>query len=131
VFRRAYYLSVHAPGDAANTHLVNADRLALMQPHAVLINTARGVLVDEDALYAALKEGRIAGAGLDVREHEPPIDDRFEQLDNVVLTPHIAGSTREAQEASAELVVNSVLQAGQGQQPHGLQNPDAWAKRRR
>ena len=130
VFRRSDYVTVHAPGEGANQRLVNSERLALMKPTAVLINTARGVLVDEDALYAALKEGKIAGAGLDVRVSEPPEDDRFEALDNVVLTPHAAGSTQEAQAVSAEMVVRSVLQAARGEQPHGLINPEVWDRRR-
>jgi D-3-phosphoglycerate dehydrogenase / 2-oxoglutarate reductase len=130
LFRRSDYLTVHAPGEGANRHVVNAARLALMKPTGVLINTARGVLVDEDALYAALSEGRIAGAGLDVREHEPPVDDRFEALSNVVLTPHTAGSTEEAQAASAVMVVDSLLQAASGERPHGLMNPEVWDHRR-
>ena len=131
LFRRSDYVTLHAPGDSDNQRLVNAARLAQMKPSAVLINTARGVLVDEDALYAALRNGTIAGAGLDVREHEPPLDDRFEALDNVVLTPHAAGSTQEAQAVSAEMVVLSVLQAARGEPPHGLLNPDVWEHRRR
>lgn len=130
LFRRSDYLTVHAPGEGGNEKLVNAARLALMKPTAVVINTARGVLVDEDALYAALTSGQIAGAGLDVRVHEPPIDERFEKLNNVVLTPHVAGSTREAQAASAVMVVDSLLQAAAGEQPHGLVNPEVWARRR-
>jgi D-3-phosphoglycerate dehydrogenase len=131
VFRRSDYVTLHAPGEADNQRLVNATRLTLMKPSAVLINTARGVLVDEDALYAALRDGDIAGAGLDVRVDEPPCDNRFEALDNVVLTPHIAGSTREAQAVSAEMVVRSVLQAARGEQPHGLMNAQVWDNRRR
>jgi len=130
VFRRGDFVTIHAPGEAENAALVNAERLALMTPSAILINTARGVLVDEDALFAALQNRQIAGAGLDVRVHEPPIDDRFEALDNVVLTPHIAGSTREAQAVSAEMAVRSVLQLGRGEQPHGLINPEVWSNRR-
>src|ERR1700704_571536 len=130
LFRRSDYVTLHAPGEADNQRLVNGARLALMKPSAVLINTARGVLVDEDALYAALRDGTLAGAGLDVRVHEPPVDDRFEALDNVVLTPHVAGSTEEAQAVSAEMVVRSVLQAARGEQPHGLINPDVWDRRR-
>jgi D-3-phosphoglycerate dehydrogenase / 2-oxoglutarate reductase len=130
VFRRSDYLTVHAPGDPDNYNLVNAERLALMKPSAVVINTARGVLVDEDALYRALVERTIAGAGLDVRVHEPPQDDRFEALSNVVVTPHIAGSTAEAQAVSAEMVVGSVLQAARGERPHGLINEEAWDRRR-
>jgi phosphoglycerate dehydrogenase-like enzyme len=130
LFRRSDYVTLHAPGEGPNQGLINSERLALMKPTAVLINTARGVLVDEDALYAALKEGKIAGAGLDVRVSEPPEDDRFEALTNVVLTPHAAGSTQEAQAVSAEMVVRSVLQAARGEQPHGLINPQVWDRRR-
>ncbi len=130
LFRRSDYVTLHAPGDAGNQRLVNSARLALMKPNAVLINTARGVLVDEDALYAALRNGSLAGAGLDVREHEPPIDDRFEALDNVVLTPHAAGSTQESQAVGAEMVVRSIMQAARGEQPHGLMNAEVWDHRR-
>jgi len=130
LFRRSDYVTIHAPGEAANQHLVNAERLSLMQPTAILINTARGVLVDEDALYAALQAGRLAGAGLDVRQSEPPTDDRFEALENVVLTPHVAGSTEEAQAVSAVMVVDSLLQAAADEEPHGLVNPAVWATRR-
>ncbi len=130
VFRRSDYVTIHAPGEGPNQGLVNAERLALMKPTAVLINTARGVLVDEDALFLALTNGQIAGAGLDVRVTEPPDDDRFEALSNVVLTPHAAGSTHEAQAVSAEMVVRSVLQAARGEQPHGLINPEVWDRRR-
>ncbi|MCC6178566.1 MAG: phosphoglycerate dehydrogenase [Chloroflexi bacterium] len=125
------YVTLHAPGEGDNYHLMNRERLALMKPTAYLINTARGVLVDEDALYEALTAGKLAGAGLDVREQEPPEDDRFEALDNVVLTPHVAGSTREAQAVSAVMVVDTVLQAARGEKPHGLINPDVWDHRRR
>jgi D-3-phosphoglycerate dehydrogenase len=130
LFRRADFLTVHAPGDPENDRFVNAERLALMKPGAILINTARGVLVDEDALYDALVQHRIAGAGLDVRAHEPPEDTRFVALSNVVLTPHIAGSTYEAQTVSAEMVVQSILQAARGEQPHGLVNEAVWDHRR-
>ena len=130
LFRRSDYLTIHAPGDTENQALVNAERLALMKPTAVVINTARGVLVDEDALYAALVQGSIAGAGLDVRVKEPPEDDRFEALTNVVLTPHVAGSTEEAQAVSAEMVVRSLMQAAQGERPHGLVNEEVWDRRR-
>jgi D-3-phosphoglycerate dehydrogenase len=131
VFERSDYVTLHAPGEGGNQGLVNRDRLALMKPTSVLINTARGVLVDEDALYAALVSGQIAGAGLDVRVAEPPEDDRFEALTNVVLTPHASGSTEEAQAASAVMVVDSILQAARGELPHGLLNPEVWERRRR
>jgi phosphoglycerate dehydrogenase-like enzyme len=131
LFKQSDFLTLHAPGEGPNQKLVNPERLALMKPTAILINTARGVLVDEDALYSALTEGRIAGAGLDVRVSEPPEDDRFEALENVVLTPHAAGSTQEAQAVSGAMAVESVLQAARGERPHGLLNPEVWDRRRR
>lgn len=130
LFRRSDVVTLHIPGDPENHNFVNAERLSQMKPTAILVNTARGVVVDEDALYAALSSGRIAGAALDVRVHEPPRDSRFEALDNVVLTPHIGGSTVEAQEMSGELVVRSILQAARGEPPHGLVNEAVWAHRR-
>jgi D-3-phosphoglycerate dehydrogenase len=130
LFRRSDYITVHAPGDDVNRGLVNASRLALLKPSAIVINTARGVLVDEDALYAALTSGQIAGAGLDVRVSEPPTEQRFEALPNVVLTSHVAGSTHESQAVTAEMVVAAVLHAAAGEVPHGLVNPDVWPQRR-
>jgi D-3-phosphoglycerate dehydrogenase len=131
LFRRSDFVTTHAPGD--NVALVNKARLALMKPTAVLINTARGTLVDEDALYDALTNGVIAGAGLDVREHEPPEDerdDRFAALSNVVLTPHVAGSTHEAQAVSAVMVQEQIIASGRGEKPHGRHNPEIWERRR-
>ena len=129
LLRQADFVTLHAPGD--NRALMNRERLALMKPTAVLVNTARGALVEEEALYAALTTGKLAGAGLDVREQEPPEDDRFEALDNVVLTPHVAGSTHEAQAVSSVMVVEQIIAAGSGEQPHGLHNPEIWERRRR
>jgi D-3-phosphoglycerate dehydrogenase len=129
VFRRADFVTLHAPGD--NRSLINPERLALMKPTAVLINTARGALVDEDALYEALTTGELAGAGLDVREQEPPENDRFAALQNVVLTPHTAGSTHEAQAVSSVMVVEQIIASGRGEIPHGIHNPEIWDRRRR
>ena len=89
VFRRSDVVSVNCPLSPQTHHLVTAERLALMKPTAYLINTARGPIIDQKALTEALKERRIAGAGLDVLEQEPPDpDDPILKLDNVILTPH-------------------------------------------
>lgn len=112
-------------------HIINAERLSLMKPTAYLVNTARGALIDEDALEAALEAGRLAGAGLDVREVEPPLDNRFARFDNVVLNTHIAGVTREALAAMSVMACQSVADALAGKKPHGLINPEAWERRRR
>ena len=131
VFRRADFVTIHAPGEGGNAALVNTERLALMKPTAFLINTARGVLVDEDALYEALTSKKIAGAGLDVRQHEPPEDDRFSALDNVVLTPHISGLDGRGSGGQRRDGGRAGAGGGRGEKPHGLLNPDVWEKRRR
>ncbi|MDP8924601.1 MAG: phosphoglycerate dehydrogenase [Chloroflexota bacterium] len=131
LLHRADFVTLHAPGGGENVHLIDAERLALMKPTAYLVNTARGSLIDEDALYAALTAGKLGGAGLDVREQEPPTDTRFNDLPNVILTAHIAGVTVETGEAMSAMAVESVLQAACGERPHGLLNPEAWDHRRR
>ena len=88
-------ISLHCPGGAATHHLISAERLRLMKPSAVLINTARGPVVDEAALVQALTERRIAGAGLDVYEEEPRVHPGLLALDNVVLLPHLGSATLE------------------------------------
>src|SRR5207244_13473698 len=93
-------------------HLINAERLRLMKPGAVLINTARGELVDEDALAEAVREKRIRGAAIDVFAVEPlPADSPLRQLDRVILTPHLAASTAEAQERVSMGVCTAVSEA--------------------
>lgn len=99
VMAEADFVSLHCPGGAANRHLVDARRLALMQQGAFLINTARGEVVDEDALAVALTEGRIAGAGLDVYDGEPAVRASLLAAPNVVLLPHLGSATRETREA--------------------------------
>ncbi|SDG41477.1 glyoxylate reductase [Limimonas halophila] len=98
-------ISVNCPHTPATYHLLNARRLALLQPHAVLVNTSRGEVVDETALADHLENGEIAGAGLDVYEHEPEINPRLRALDNAVLLPHIGSATIEGRVAMGEKVI--------------------------
>jgi D-3-phosphoglycerate dehydrogenase / 2-oxoglutarate reductase len=98
VFERAEYISLHLPSTPATNRIVNAERLARARKGIRIINTARGDLIDEAALADALESGRVAGAALDVFEVEPPADARLQLLPEVIATPHIAASTREAQE---------------------------------
>ena len=98
LFARADYVSLHVPSNEKTRNLVNADRLAKARPGLRLINTARGDLIDENALADAIESGRVGGAALDVFQTEPPPDPRLQRLTQVVATPHIAASTREGQE---------------------------------
>jgi D-3-phosphoglycerate dehydrogenase len=97
VVSQSDYLTLHCPLVAATRNLINAERIAAMKVGARIINCARGGLIDEQALYQALTDGRLAGAALDVFEHEPPAESSLLTLDNIVLTPHLGASTIEAQ----------------------------------
>jgi glyoxylate reductase len=106
---RADVLSLHCPLTAETRHLIGAAELAAMKPSAVLVNAARGPIVDERALAEALAAGRIAGAGLDVYEHEPAVEPRLLGFDNVVLTPHLGSATVETRTAMAELAARNAI----------------------
>lgn len=128
LLRRSDFVTLHAPMTPESHNLINARTLALMKPTAYLINTARGGLVDEDALYDALKEKRIAGAGLDVFVEEPPTKpQKLVTLDNAIFMPHAAGWSHEANRRTAELAAGSILDGMQGKKPHGLINTELYA----
>jgi lactate dehydrogenase-like 2-hydroxyacid dehydrogenase len=118
------------PYSAAVHHLIDAAALAKMKPTAVLVNIARGGVVDDAALAAALRAGRIAATGLDVYENEPALHPGLLELDNVVLTPHIASSTRATRAAMAELAIRNLRAVLAGQVPPSLLNSDALETRR-
>lgn len=92
-------MSLHVPSTPDTRHLMSAARLASMKPGAWLVNTARGNVVDEDALAVALRDGRLAGAGLDVHEHEPRVHPVLAAMENVVLLPHLGSATLETRTA--------------------------------
>jgi D-3-phosphoglycerate dehydrogenase len=102
------FITIHMPKTPETTGMISTDQFALMKPTAFIVNVARGGLIDEDALYAALKTNRIAGAGLDVYVSEPPLKSPLLELDNIVLTPHLGASTDEAQEKAGVSVAKSV-----------------------
>jgi lactate dehydrogenase-like 2-hydroxyacid dehydrogenase len=117
VIQRADFVSLHCPGGEENYHLMNAQRIALMQPHAFLINSARGDVVDEAALAAALKSGGIAGAGLDVYEGEPKVNADLLGLENVVLLPHLGSASLETREAMGMRVAANLKAFFAGETP--------------
>jgi glyoxylate reductase len=113
----ADFISLHTPLTDETRHLIDARRLDLMKSTAILINTARGAVVDEAALVDALRERRIAAAGLDVYEHEPKLHQGLADLDNVFLMPHLGSATHEDREWMTEIVVNNVIAALRGETP--------------
>jgi lactate dehydrogenase-like 2-hydroxyacid dehydrogenase len=110
-------ISVHSPHTPATYHLLSARRLKLLQPHAILVNTARGEIIDETALGDLLREGAIAGAGLDVFEHEPQINPKLLGLANAVLLPHLGSATIEGRIDMGEKVIINIRTWMDGHKP--------------
>jgi D-3-phosphoglycerate dehydrogenase len=117
LMEKSDYISLHLPHIQATHHIVNKEMLEKMKPGAYLINCARGGTVDEKALYDALKEGRIAGAALDVYESEPPEKSPLFELDNVVLTPHLGASTKEGQIKAGTVCAEQINKVLTGKEP--------------
>ncbi|MBI3998479.1 MAG: D-glycerate dehydrogenase [Armatimonadetes bacterium] len=131
VLRQADFISVHTPLTPQTRHLIGAEQFKVMKKTAILINTARGPIVDPKALYQALATGQIFGAGLDVFEIEPvPADDPLLGLDNIIVVPHIASASVETRTKMALMAVDNLLAALSGQRPPNLVNPDVWERRR-
>ncbi len=122
---RADIVSLHAPLNDESRHLIDAAALARMKPTAILVNTARGPLVDEPALVAALRDGTIAGAGLDVFEHEPALAPGLADLPNTVLLPHIGSATRDTRAAMVRLCCDNIVAVLSGRPPLTPRNPEA------
>lgn len=109
VLSQSDYVTLHCPLMTETRHLINKERLALMKPTAFIVNTARGPLIDEAALIEALQEGRIAGAGLDVQEVEPPSDDNpLYYMDNVILTPHMGWRGLETRQRLVSIIADDI-----------------------
>jgi len=108
------YISIHVPLLDSTYHLINAQKMSTMKKTAKIINTSRGGVVDEDALYDALKNGNLGGAALDVFEKEPATGNKLAELDNVILTPHIGAQTKEAQSLAANITGEKIIQILRG-----------------
>ncbi len=122
-------LSVHVPLGPETRHLLGEKEFGMMKSTAIIVNTSRGPVIDQKALYDSLKAGRLAGAGLDVFEVEPldPLDP-IRTLDNVVLTPHIAGYTEESHHRVRVDVCSAVLDVFAGRRPANVVNPQIWGR---
>lgn len=125
LLRESDFISLHVPLTPATKYMIGSRELSRMKPTACLINTARGPVIDETALVAALKEKRIAGAGLDVYEEEPRPAPGLTELDNVVCIPHLGSGTLSTRSRMSEMAANNLLTALSGQRPPNLVNPDA------
>lgn len=124
----ADFVSLHPPLNAETRHMISDKQFALMKPTAFIINTARGAIIDEKALMRALKKKRIAGAGLDVFEHEPKLPPALKSAKNVVLTPHLGSAVMELREQMANLVVDNLKAILEGGTPPNCVNPQVLNK---
>jgi glyoxylate reductase len=130
LLRTSDFISVHVPLSAATTHLLNARTFAMMKPTCIVVNTARGPVIDERALVEALKNKQVAGAGLDVFENEPHVEPDLLLMDNVVLAPHIGSGSYETRLKMCMMAAANLLAWLRGQRPPNLVNPEVWNRRR-
>lgn len=124
-------ITLHVPLNSETLHMINKDTLSKMKKGALLINTARGPIVDEHDLVDALRDGHLGGAGLDVFETEPNVNPELIGMENVILTPHIASATWEAREKMGLLSVDAILKTLAGEKPENIVNEEVWEKRRK
>ncbi len=126
VMREGDFVSIHMPANEETRKIVNAERIGLMKPTAILVNTARGAIVDEDALADALEEGRIFGAGLDVYAAEPPTQSRLLKCGRAVTMPHVSSNTPGALLGMGNGVVEAIVDVLEGRRPEHLINPEVY-----
>jgi len=122
LLRESDYVSIHAPLTGETRHMIGAKELSLMKRTAYLINTARGAVIDEEALVNALKNKQIAGAGLDVYEEEPKLKPGMKELDNVVLAPHLGSATIETRTRMAVIAAENIISVLKGERPKNCVN---------
>ncbi len=123
VLKKADFITIHVPLTPETKHLISTKEFEIMKDSAFITNCARGGIIDEDALYDALKNNKISGAALDVYEEEPPAENsKLFELDNIVLTPHIAASTKEAQRDAAIIVADEIIRISKGGTPNNVLN---------
>lgn len=128
LYAESDFVSVHAPMNAESRHMISDKQFAMMKPTAFIINTSRGAVIDEKALVRALKQKKIAGAGLDVFEHEPTLPPALRAMKNVVLTPHLGSAVTEIRDRMANIMVDNVQALIDGKTPPNCVNPQVLAK---
>jgi D-3-phosphoglycerate dehydrogenase len=129
VMREADFISVHAPLSDETRKIINAEKIGLMKPTAILVNTARGAIVDEDALADALEAGSIFGAGLDVYAAEPPMQSRLLKCERAVTMPHNSSNTPGALRAMGDGVVDAIIDVFEGRRPKFCVNPEVYERK--
>jgi glyoxylate reductase len=130
LLRVADFISLHVPLFPETHHLLNDRTFALMKPTCIVVNTSRGPVIDEKALVRAVRDKKIAGAGIDVFEREPEIEPGLLEMDNVVLAPHIASASHETRLKMCMMAADNLLAVLKGQRPPNLVNPEVWDRRR-
>jgi D-3-phosphoglycerate dehydrogenase len=129
LLRSSDYIAIHAALTPDNYHMIGTEALRKVKPGVIIVNTARGAIIDEQALYSAIREGRVAGAGLDVTEKEPVSPDNpLLQLENVIITGHNGGTSPESKAATSTQPAEEVARVLRGEWPMGLVNPEVKAK---
>ena len=122
VLKNSDFITIHVPLTPETKHSISTEQFEIMKDGAYIVNCARGGIIDEEALYDALVNNKIGGAALDVYEEEPPKDSKLFELDNIVLTPHIAASTKEAQRDAAIIVADEIIDLANGKNPRNVLN---------
>lgn len=130
LYAESDFISLHVPLTDETRGMINSSAISKMKQGVIIVNTARGPIIDEHALTDALRSGRVGGAGLDVFETEPNINPELVGMENVILTPHIASATWEAREKMGQLAVDAILKTLNGEKPENLVNPEIWEERR-
>jgi len=120
VLKNSDYISIHVPLLPETKHLINAEKLKMMKPSAYLVNTSRGPIIDEQALVEALKNRTIKGAALDVFENEPALAPGLAEIDNIIITPHIASATEETRSKMSEMAADNIIDALEGKIPQNI-----------
>ena len=130
LYAESDFISLHVPLNDETRHMINAQAFSKMKDGVIIVNTARGPVVDEGDLVDAIRSGKVGGAGLDVYDNEPNINPELIAMENVILTPHIASATWEARNKMGNQAVDAILKVLSGDKPENLVNEDVWEKRR-